>query len=340
MAGVAVVYLGRRAAVPNAVLWSLFPFFHAGHEFAEFAFEFVPQLVWIERLEIFFAVGSSFALLAAAIEYNGAVSSPAGKISMVVADLFLAYLVAVLPDEGLEALDQASLFFLGMYTSPARFLQGFVLVFASAMVLLLTYWSLSRKSSKLHLSVDSRLKKTTAFGIVALLFYSTFEGVESSVPAFVIFRAVTLALVVVVPLVIVATTKLGLQHLMVVDAGGLPIFAYDFADRKPIDLRGEEGSHLLLVSGFLAAIQSFSSEVLKTGRTIAVTAQNSYFVLHKREKRLYALQSLTYAGHLDEAVESFASQVDPTLEGVQVDGTGAELSRLGERVEAAFRAFL
>jgi hypothetical protein len=59
LTGIVVIYFGHKRSVPNAVLWAIFPIAHGLHEFADYALDEMAAPFFVERLELFFAIGSS-----------------------------------------------------------------------------------------------------------------------------------------------------------------------------------------------------------------------------------------------------------------------------------------
>jgi hypothetical protein len=318
ISGIVIFIIGYRRSIPNALLWSLFPFLHGLHEFADYALEVANAPFVVERFELVFAFASSFALIAAAIEYNGAIPKPAGRMGFAFGTVTIAFLFFALSEEVIEEAHE-TIFSFGLLSSePFRFFYGFFSVLLAAIAFLGTYLFLAYQAKKGLLSIERRLTQTTIVSVVLLVIFSIFEGFEGG-SAYIILRAIFMALFVIIPGYIVLYSKLGLQRLMVIDHSGILIYGYNFTQKTCIfceeaDAGDEEEAVDVLTAGFLAAISDFTGEILHIGKTFSIRTNRLYFVLTKSETKLFVLQSINYDKNLEKRFFSFIKSIQNDME--------------------------
>ncbi len=201
ISGIVVFYIGKKKAVPNNSLWAIIPIFHGLHEFAEFL-ESVQAPFIVERFGILFAISSSFLLLAAALEYNGVISRPTGKLTALIGIITVSYFIFTFPEDILEDLAHTLLDFGFLQSTIFRFFQGFLMTILAILAILLTSLYLLQQSKKSVLTIDSKLIQTTVISVILLSFYAFFEGFifEGSLEIFILFRAISISLFIVIPL--------------------------------------------------------------------------------------------------------------------------------------------
>lgn len=310
--GIVVWMIGRRRSVPNTVVWALFPIFHGMHEFFDYAVEELNAPFVYERFELFFAYASSLILLAAVIEFNGAVASPAGKIVGIITTIFLAFFLVVLTDDNLEDIAGVILNFGLLHSEPNRFFYGFFLVILSALIILISDIYLINQSKKLKISLDPRLRVAGRAAIIFLVFYAIFEGFDSTNAIFIQMRAVTLSIFIIIPLLFVLTHKPGLQRLLIIADTGELAYGYNFGQDKDIFSTSteEELNNAVLTAGFLAAISGFSQQISQNSTAFSIRHSGLYFTLQKTGSALVALQSINYSKQLQQIFNDFTNRAD------------------------------
>jgi hypothetical protein len=333
IAGIFVYYMGNKRAVPNTFLWAAFPILHGLHEFMDYALQFkIP--FFFERLEIFFAIAGSFVLLAAAIEYNGVVTRPIGKIGALIGLITISYFIFGLPEDILEAMDHFN-FKLGfLSTTPFRYFQGFFMTILAMVAIVLTSLYLIVTSKNGRIAFDKKSVRITGISIVILSIYAFFEGFESEDPIFVTLRAISLSLFIVVPIFFILVNRIGLQKLLIIQEGGVPLLGYDFLSHNFISLQSSE----ILAAGFLSAISHFSNEFLKAGTSFSLRSKQIYFILAHIEGTIYTLQSLHTNKNLEKVFYDFANKINPFLKksNTQKD---VDLSIVRTEIHNAFNLF-
>jgi hypothetical protein len=316
LSGIVVYILGNRRVVPNAFLWALFPILHGFHEFAEYMLEFQNNFT-LERFEIFFAISGSFVLLAATLEYNGVLGKPLGIITAIIGIISVNYFIFILPENIIEDMEHIILDFGVLKTNPFRFLQGFVMTVIAICAIFFTSLFLHQKSKKGEIGVDSRLTKITIISIILLSIYAFFEGFTSENEIFITLRAISMAFFIVVPVFFIYANSFGLQKLLVIKEGGVPLMGYNFSLGQFFDFYSEEGGDMVLAAGFVAAISAFSGEVLKGGKTLSIRSNRLYFVIAQIESNLYALQSLHVNKKLEKIFHNFGTQFNLDIQNVE-----------------------
>lgn len=199
ISGIIVIYLGKKRAVPNSFLLGFFPIFHGIHEFI-ISLQEIQAFILLERIEIFTAVLGAFCLLAVAIEFNGAIAKPMGKLISIVGIATVSYFIFFLPDNVIENLNSIVLNFGYFQSTTFRFFQGFFISFMAITVILLTFIYLKLRSKKDLFTIDSRLSRFTAISITLLILYAISEGFIHESELIIMLRAFSLTLFIIIPL--------------------------------------------------------------------------------------------------------------------------------------------
>ena len=315
-AGVVMLYLGIKRNVPNTPLWSLFPILHGLHEFADYALESGMPFI-VERFEIFFAVAGSFVLLAAALEYNGVIPRPIGKFVALIGLISVSYFIFALPEQIIEDMEH-SLFDFGFITSnPIRFFQGFFMTIVAILAILLTTIYITYQSKKEFQTIDRKLIEIMITSIVLLSIYAFFEGFLSEDPIFITLRAISLSLFIIVPIYFILVNYVGLQRLLIIQQGGIPVLGYNFPSHTFLSFDTPEGADFILAAGFLSAVSSFSGDVLKSGTTISIRSNRLYFLITQINGTIYALQALHANKNLETVFFEFGSNLNPGIQNIE-----------------------
>ncbi len=326
ISGITVAILGTKKKVPNTLLWALFPIFHAFHEFAEYALEELAAPFWVERVEIYVAAAGSLALIAAALEYNGFVQRPLGKITALLTAFVLGYYIFLLPEEIIEDVDHAEFSIGVMQSNPFRFLYGFILVWITVLIFILNFYNQHLISKQKKLQFEKKKLQFAVLIIVLLAIHSFFEGFESQNDIFIFFRAVSLSLFIIIPILVIINTDFGLDSLLVIDQSGILLWGFDFKHRSSIDaiMTGKGFDDALLKAGFLSAVSGFAGNVLKGEETFSIRSNNEYFLLSKVNKFLFALQTKTYTQDFKNSYTKLTQKLynifidQPTIEEAQI----------------------
>ena len=123
VSGILVFFFGRYRGVPNAFLWALFPIFHGLHEFADYFVEEFNSPYLVEQFGFIFSIAGSFSLLAATLEFNGAVPRSTGKIMGLIGLIVVSYFL-LLPQVLVENIEHTVVNIGVLSTNPIRFFQG------------------------------------------------------------------------------------------------------------------------------------------------------------------------------------------------------------------------
>lgn len=199
LTGFIIIYFGKKRDLPNTILWSLFPIFHGFHEFADYLESLQAPFI-VERFGIFFVISSSFLLLATTIEFNGAIAQPIGKLIALIGISIATYFIFILPEDFIEFIMHHE-FDLGLLQiTILRFFQGFFMTILSIFSLLLSLLYLKWISIRDFITIDTKISYLTAFSIILLSFYAFFEGFNFSNELLTIFRVVSMAFFLIIPL--------------------------------------------------------------------------------------------------------------------------------------------
>lgn len=314
ISGIIVFYLGYKRGVPNTILWAAFPILHGLHEFTEYFMDNFDLISYTERFEMLFSISGSFVLLAAALEYNGVLQKPVGKIAGLIGLIGVSYFVFGLPEELLEDIEH-TIITVGIFkTDPIRFMQGMFLTILTLLVIIITYLYLLYQSKKGIITPDSKLSQTTIIAILLLGIYAFFEGFNWEGGIFISLRAISLGLFIVVPIFFILTNKIGLQRLIIIDEGGIPLMVFNFPSDSFLSFDSSEGSRVVLASGFLAAISSFSGQVLKAGSSLSLRTNNLFFIVSQYKSKIYALQTLHTNRNLEKKFDQLKEGISSKIE--------------------------
>jgi len=169
------------------------------------------------------------------------------------------------------------------------------------------------RSKRGHITIDPKLIKTTTISVALLVVYAIFEGFESEDPVFITLRAISLSLFIIVPVFFILVNNVGLQRLMVIQEGGVPIIGYKFPSNTFISMDSTESKDFILAAGFLSAISSFSDDILKAGSSISIRSKQLYFILTHTGGNIYALQALHTNRELEKILYNFGENLNLKL---------------------------
>ncbi|MFX0210147.1 MAG: hypothetical protein ACFFDT_29465, partial [Candidatus Hodarchaeota archaeon] len=241
-ATIGILYYGNKRGTPNTVVWAAFPFLRGIHWLIEYIADITEtpeNAIFFDRLELALAVCSSCALLAAALEFNGTIPRPWGKLTAGFCAFTPLYFLLILPNEVIYEIEETTLFEGFLFISdPFRFLYGFLLGIVAALGLLLTfiYQNYQKEGNN---TLDPKLKRITQALVFLLLFFAFFEGLDYEEDPFIeqIFialRAVSLMVFIIVPVLVILSSELGLKHFLIIEDSGVPLLAYNFETKSEV----------------------------------------------------------------------------------------------------------
>ncbi len=301
-ATIGIFYFGNKRGTPNTVLWAAFPFLRGIHWLVEYIADISETpgtAIYFDRLELALAVCSSCVLLAASLEFNGTIPRPWGKLTAGFCALTPLYFLLILSDEVIIGIEDTKLFEGFLFISdPFRLLYGFLLPIIAALGLLFTYLYQNYQREEEN-PLDPKLKRITQVLVFLLLFFSLFEGLDyenqlSVEQLFVALRAVSLTLFIIVPVLVILSSDMGLKHFLIIQDSGILLFAYDFETNSET-----KDNSTVLTAGLLTALISFAKNVSKVGNLLKIHSNNLFYIILKKEDKIYAIQSILYRRDLE-----------------------------------------
>ena len=172
------------------------------------------------------------------------------------------------------------------------------------------------QSRKGDIDIDPKLEEITIISIILLAIYALFEGFVSENPVFITLRAVSLALFIIVPTFFILVNRVGLQKLLIIQEGGIPLLSYNFSLGQFLSFDTSEGHDFILVAGFLSAISSFSGGYMKGGSGFSIKSDRFYFIISQIDGTIYALQTLHVLKNLEDDFYEFATTIHPQIKSV------------------------
>jgi len=135
------------------------------------------------------------------------------------------------------------------------------------------------------------------FLIILTSIFNGFDYEESfGEEIFIIMRGITTIPFIILPLIVILTNKSELNVFIIIKNSGLPIYAFDL--RKKSEIKGDKV--IILTSGFLTALTSFSKELSsKSQSTLTITSGNLYYLIFHTGNHIYSLQAGYYNKHLE-----------------------------------------
>ncbi len=343
-----ILFLGHKRGTPNIILWTLFPLVRGIHWLVEAISDYYEDILEIElfiltRLELFTAFCSSFILLAVCLEHNGMIRRPIGKIIALAVSILPLYFIAFGSGNLIEEIDDATIWLgSGVTTEPFRLSYGFYLPIISIIVLIGIYFYYVYQANKGNINFNPKVKRSTFFLVGLIFLFSIFDGFdyyeESELEIiFIGLRGITLAFFVIIPLIVILSQDLGLQKFFIIEHSGLPVFVYNFQEKSAISV---EDNMSFLTSGFVSAIMQFS-EVLSEKESGLLSIQSSYlyYIILKKETKLYALQSILSNRHLKNNFFNAIEKMDK-LTSTITQSTDIALDQVQEILNNDFSMFL
>ena len=202
ISGIVIIYLGKKKGLPNTYLWALFAIFHGFHEFIDYLETFQPPFI-IERFGMFLAISSSFSLLAVTIELNGAIAQPIGKLVALIGISTAGYFIFVLPEDFIEFTAHQVIKFGLLDIIIFRFFHGFFITLIAIFSILFSFLYLKWKSKRDLIEIDPKTSYLTLITVLLLSFYAFFEGFDFVNGLFIMFRAFSMFLILIVPLLFI-----------------------------------------------------------------------------------------------------------------------------------------
>lgn len=331
--GIAVIIFGSVKHTQNAWLWATFPIAHGIHELLEFfILTFQLPFFW-ERVELSMAVLSAAALLAAVIEYNNTISSPIGKLTGLGTFITATYFIFTLTENGIEH-DGTPMFMIGsIIAEPFRFFFGTFVILLAIVFLIISIVKTHYQEKRTKKRENIKYLWTSIIMVIVLLIFALVEGFDSTNSIFVSFRGITLSFFILIPIFVVLTSETGLQNLIILDESGVLLYQYDFI-KKTVSLSND----VILSAGFLAAITSYSKEVLHGDNSFTLRSKQYYFSLIKSQGRIFTIQTRIYNRSLEKNFILLPKMIQKSLESL-TQSKIEENTELNQRIAAHFEHF-
>ncbi|MHA2232900.1 MAG: hypothetical protein ACXAB4_10445, partial [Candidatus Hodarchaeales archaeon] len=314
MAGIGVggaigmIYLGHKRGLPNTSLWAAFPFIQGLQWLLQFLWPDGPFIT--ERLELALAFFASFVLLAAALEFNGIIPRPRGKLTAFLSSIMPLFLLFVLPESLLVSIEDVVLFegFL-LVSDPLRFLYGLLIPLMAALAILGTFFLRNRQINVGLLKHDPILTRTTLNLVLLLIVFSLFMGFDYEGGAigetvFTALRSVALSFIIIMPLVVILSSDLGIETFLMIQDSGMPLFAYNFKSRTDV-----MDDKTILTAGFVAAITSFSGELSQETNFYTIRSNRLYYAIVRLQNKIYTMQSMLHSKNLESQFFDTCKQI-------------------------------
>jgi hypothetical protein len=170
--------------------------------------------------------------------------------------------------------------------------------------------------------------------------FSIFEGFNSDNPIFIAFRAVSLSLFIIVPLIFIITNKPGLQRLLVISEAGELLYGFNFGTNGDLFSNAieKELNDAIMTAGFLAALTSFSTQFGSGTNVFTIRSQGLYFTLLRSSQKLFALQAFHQSKALEKSFRIFCTTFNPPT--VQSNDLTPEiLSPINDQTRGIFKVF-
>ncbi len=252
----------------------------------------------------------------AIFEFTGALSKPIGKILTISTLIFSFYFITILSEQSIEDISEIVINFGVLHSEPFRFFYGFFLILFSVIVLFITYFYQIKNSKQKNITLDSNIKTLTVLASVLLIIFGIFEGFESTNPIFIEFRAISLALFIIIPLLFIIISKPGLQKLLILNESGMLSYGFHFGKKKDLmrdSSMKEELDQAIMASGFLSALTIYSSQISQGTNFFNIRSGGLYFTLSKIGNTLFALQSIAATKQLDTQFSLFIQKISKDL---------------------------
>ncbi len=339
--GFAIGYFGRKKGMGNTWLWASFPIFHGVHELLGYVNLLWGTSVVLERFMLWVAFGATLALLAALLEYNGAVSRPYGKIFSIFGFMLISYFLFLLPEESIETTLNTTFHLITLHTDLFRFFYGFFLIMIGITIIWVNYFMIKRQGKAGLAAVTSSARRITIFITIFLVLFALFEGFDSENDLFIGARAISLAFFLIIPLFVVFTGKLGLQQLLIIHETGHFVFGFNFNSNKDITnaIRSKEFNEAMMTAGLLSAISSFFGQMTQKDKSFVVQSHHQYFSLLNTSGFLVAMQSISSSRELEKMIRTFSGEIIPVLHSIK-DLNNIFVEPILDQVQRNFRKFL
>jgi hypothetical protein len=320
--------IGNRRQVNAISLWVGAPLIRGLNWFVEFLaeeFSVFDQQFIIDRIEISLAFLASYFLLAAILVYSKNSSSNQAIRIIIPVSIVSVLFMFTFPKIAIEEIEEYIFEIGALETEPLRFVYGFLVPFITFTILV----------NMVARSTDEQSPSKTVYGITALLFlFSIFEGFDYDHDLYQLARSVILFSIVFLPLLVIVTSKIKLERIILVDKIGLPLFAYSF-DKMKAEITDRE----MLTSGFITALLGLSEEISEEQTSLAVESGNLFYSIEKTSNGLCMLQSNAVNTILEGAFLEFVEEISVRLGQIndRDDINNEEFSNI---VKDKFRFFL
>ena len=317
-----VYYYGRKKDTNNALLWSLFPFFHGLHEFADYYSEINDNMLLI-RIEVFLAIISALVLLAVCIEFLGNEHSRYGKLSALLLLVLFSYFLFIIPDDVFSELYNINHTIFLLQTTFFQFIYGILFVFIALIAIEYNLWIVKEENTRTgkDSSYITRFLVVTPISMILFILFEGFALTSNFAPVnsivyqvFTLMEAIIAFLFLVIPIIFMSLSKPGLNSLIAFNPeDGRFLMAYDFNSDHLITVNDSSIDLWINTASFLSALSVFSkTDSTLGGELSSINTEKGVFILSKAQKYSIAINTRTTTKNLQIALKNFMykSKVD------------------------------
>ncbi len=315
-----ILFLGLKRSTRNIWFWFGFPFFHGTEEILEYLIANNPSGLppFAERIELILGILASVCLFIAVVELNGQISSKGGLLAGSMIFVLLGVIALLFPEPVIDTIERDTLFQIGGFlkTTPFQFLTNFLIPILAGLVLFVTQMFLLKNQRTQKIQIAHSEMMLFFLLEVSLVLFSMFEGLTSENSVFLLMQTLVTVMFVIIPLVVIFLSKPDLQRFLVIDAtNGFLIYGYHFTTANVISAESENEEHndALLVSAFLAALSGFSGDYLRSGSTLKLESNQSFFYISRMEDTIFTLQTLFVTEAVDKAFKETIQELGQLL---------------------------
>jgi hypothetical protein len=298
-------FIGTKRNITGISLWVAAPFIRGLNWFVEFLaeeFSKLDEVFIIDRIEISLAFLASFSLLGAILVYSK-VSNTTQAIRIIApAAILSVFFMFTFPKTAIVNIEDYTLELDPVETEPLRFMYGFLIPFVAFLIL---------TNTAIRSQLEEEQNSTIMRIIILLFLFSIFEGFDYDQDWYQLTRSVILFSILFLPLLVIVTSKIKLERLLLIDKIGLPLFAYSFRLKK-----SEITDHVMLTSGYITALLGLSEEISEEQSSLSVESGNLFYTVEKTSNGLCMLQSNAVNSDLQNQFQEFVAQVSSVIENI------------------------
>ena len=324
-----VYYYGRKRDTNNALLWSLFPFFHGLHEFTDYFSEINDNIMLI-RIEVFLAIISSLVLLAVCIEFLGNEHSRYGKLTAFLLLVLFSYFLFIIPDDVFSELYNINHTIFVLQSTFFQFIYGILFVFISLIAIEYNLWIVKVENSRTgkDSSYITRFLLVTPISMILFIIFEGFVPTSIFAPVnsffyqlYTLMEAIIAFLFLLIPIIFMSLSKPGLNSLIAFNPeDGRFLMAYDFNSKHLITVNDSSIDLWINTASFLSALSIFSkTDSTLGGELSSINTERGVFILSKAPKYSIAINTRTTTKNLQAALKNFMEKSKEDLEAGQND---------------------